>query len=363
LALIDQLDRVVAAGARHLPATVTATLATIARQLRNRRAFSGLVHLVGIAGGTGTGKSSLFNALAGAEYSTVGAFRPTTAAAVAWVPEEEAGKLEAFWPDLGIDEVVTHNEDHRLALVDLPDIDSIVTAHRVSVRASIPLLDTVLWVVDPEKYRDRVLHQQFLRPLAAIQHRLRFVLNQIDRLAIAELEIVAADLTTVLSEGGYRGPVIWMTSADPPSGPPIGIEAVREGLAERAFDRSTPDDRTREEIERALGIVAPYVAPIGLAGSWSDVKVEAAGLLGGGRTGEGWRVLRETIQSLAATAPEIDASVDLPGLVGPVTGSVDAIARRLDATIGRHLRDAVRPRAVTGALVTELGLALARVRG
>lgn len=362
IALIDQLDRVVSAGARHLPASVTTTIATIARQVRNRRAYAGLVHLVGIAGGTGTGKSSLFNALAGAELSTVGSFRPTTATAMAWVPDEQASKLEAFWPDLGVAEVVTHSEPHRLALIDLPDIDSITVAHRASVRASIPLLDTILWVIDPEKYRDRVLHQQFLRPLAPIQSRLRFVLNQIDRLKADEVDAVLADLRIVLFESGYRRPAIWKVSADPPIGPPIGVDVVRTGLLQRAMTDSGLDDRTLEEVERAVGIVQPHVVPIGVADRWSEAKLAAARSFARGQTAEGWRSLREVHQDLANAAPEIDQSLDLRQLVGPVTGSADEIARQLDATVGRRLRDAVRPRAVTGALVAELSLALARHR-
>ncbi len=59
---LDHYDRVVAAAADHLPEAVLGEMAAIARDQRERRAYAGTALLVGLAGGTGSGKSSLLNA-------------------------------------------------------------------------------------------------------------------------------------------------------------------------------------------------------------------------------------------------------------------------------------------------------------
>ena len=63
-----------------------------------RRAGERLGHgvehtVVALAGATGSGKSSLFNALAGADLSTVGVRRPTTSVTSACAWGEDASAL------------------------------------------------------------------------------------------------------------------------------------------------------------------------------------------------------------------------------------------------------------------------------
>ncbi|HEV2894156.1 MAG TPA: ABC transporter, partial [Actinomycetota bacterium] len=51
---------------------------------RTRLGFPGTAFVCALSGGTGAGKSSLLNALAGQEVSRPGATRPVTAEPVAW---------------------------------------------------------------------------------------------------------------------------------------------------------------------------------------------------------------------------------------------------------------------------------------
>lgn len=357
--LIDSFDRVVSAAAVHAPARLLQPVALIARQVRMRRAYAGTARLVGLAGGTGSGKSSLLNALAGREISTVGAFRPTTDKALAWVPATVAPRLERLWELVGLDEVVIHYEPHNVALIDLPDVDSVEGIHRDMVDELIPLLDLVVWVVDPEKYRDRVLHEGYVRKLTGHQRRFRFVLNQIDRLAAFEVQEIVRDMAGALREDGVADPVVWVTAADPPIGPPAGIEQLWSGINSTLAMLDEGQERTITEIERGLRQLEPLVAAVGLAEGWDKTRIDAARLFSIRRGDEAWRTIRAFVQDLAAKAPEIDEAIDLSELVGLVEGTATEIAKQLDGTLGRHLRDALRPRATTRALLTELSLDLA----
>ncbi len=66
-----------------LPPERVAAARGIASRAGDRLRLSGAHTVVALAGATGSGKSSLFNALAGMELSTVGVRRPTTAEAFA----------------------------------------------------------------------------------------------------------------------------------------------------------------------------------------------------------------------------------------------------------------------------------------
>jgi hypothetical protein len=50
-----------------------------------------------------------------------------------------------------------------VAILDLPDMDSVVGSHRERVETLLPLVDAVAWVTDLEKYHDAILHDGFLR--------------------------------------------------------------------------------------------------------------------------------------------------------------------------------------------------------
>jgi 50S ribosome-binding GTPase len=355
---LDRYDRVVAAAADHLPEGVLAEIAAIARDQRERRAYAGTALLVGLAGGTGSGKSSLLNALAEQEVSPSGAFRPTTSEPLAWVPASLVSRFEGMFQRFGISEIVVHDRDAPIVLLDLPDVDSVDSAHRRVVAGLLPIIDLLVWVVDPEKYRDRVLHRDHLAPLVRHQQRFRFVLNQIDRVAEGEVPLLIVDLAKALAVDGVRNPVIWAAAADPPSGPPIGIEAIWEGLTAEMGLKAGIDQTVASELRRGLDLLAPHVQPVEFGPRWEQVRQQAGELWVSGRRSESSRALRSFVLELSEEAPEIEPEIDVDALIGSPMGDQSDVDRHLDASLGRYLRNRLRPRATTRALANGLALSL-----
>src|SRR6185312_10372512 len=93
-ARLRALDQVLETGEGHLDEARLAPARALARRAGERLRLSGAHTVVALAGATGSGKSSLFNALTGADVSTVGVRRPTTGVAHAAVwGGEGAGPL------------------------------------------------------------------------------------------------------------------------------------------------------------------------------------------------------------------------------------------------------------------------------
>ena len=177
--------------------------ASVLERARERSGFVGAAYVLALAGGTGVGKSSLLNALAGQTVSAVRAVRPTTDQPLAWVAESRRDELAPLLAWLGVRRVVAHADETLadVAILDLPDVDSVRTEHRATVDALLPRIDAVAWVLDPEKYDDARLHT-YLRGMAPHAARLRFVLNKSDRLTDLQRAELADDLRRRLAESG-----------------------------------------------------------------------------------------------------------------------------------------------------------------
>jgi GTPase Era involved in 16S rRNA processing len=181
---------------------------------RQRLGFEGSAYVLALVGGTGVGKSSLLNALAGGVVSAAGARRPTTDSPVAWVAEsarEETAPLLAW---LDVREVRGHRNDAfaDVAILDLPDVDSTTPEHRARVDELLPRVDAVVWVADPEKYRDAVLHDEYLRRWAPRLARQVVVLNKADRVG-ADAERLREHLAASLRAEGIANVAVAVTSA------------------------------------------------------------------------------------------------------------------------------------------------------
>jgi len=199
---LGNLDEAITAG-QALGLDVRPAMA--ARDLaRSRLGFPSNAYVLALAGGTGVGKSTLLNAIAGEVVSKAGARRPTTADAVAWVPSSQGRELAGLLRWLGVKETREHGGDllKDVAVLDLPDFDSIAREHREQVDALLPRVDAVAWIVDPEKYKDHVMHGGYLSEFAPRIRRQIVVLNRSDLLSPADATRVADDMREQLRRDG-----------------------------------------------------------------------------------------------------------------------------------------------------------------
>jgi energy-coupling factor transporter ATP-binding protein EcfA2 len=200
-----------------------------------RIGFPGDAYVLAFVGGTGVGKSSLLNALAGVTVSRASVRRPTTSAPIAWVPAEERVALAPLLAWIGVEEVEEHTGAGLgpVAILDLPDMDSVAGDHRAKVEAILPRVDAVAWVTDPEKYHDAALHDDFLRAWLPRLARQTVLVNKADRLAPEDGQRIRkdleADLRALRREGERVVPVL-LTAASPAAGG--GASGVTEGLAQ-----------------------------------------------------------------------------------------------------------------------------------
>lgn len=201
-----------AAAARRIELDATDADLVLARA-KERAGFAGSAYVLALAGGTGVGKSSVLNALAGRTVSAVRAVRPTTDEPVGWVAEGLRIELAPLLEWLGVRHVVGHADPQlrHVAIIDLPDVDSQRTAHRTRVDELLPRLDRIAWVVDPEKYDDERIHE-YLRA-ERDPRRLLFILNKTDRLRTADVSALREDLERRLRSAGIADPQIVAISA------------------------------------------------------------------------------------------------------------------------------------------------------
>lgn len=166
-----------------------------------------------LMGGTGVGKSSLLNALAGAEIAQASFTRPTTRDPVVY--HHRAVNPDRLDPALRSCRLVAHEREElrEKIIVDTPDLDSNEEENRQRLLAVLPIADVVLYVGSQEKYHDRVGWDLFR---AQRQRRaFAFVLNKWDRCTRPTSGGMRPDqdLLHDLAGEGFQDPLLFRTSA------------------------------------------------------------------------------------------------------------------------------------------------------
>lgn len=183
---------------------------------------------VALAGATGSGKSSLFNALSGTRLAEQGARRPTTSKTLAAsFSASNPALLDLLGVERRFEAQPPTPELAELVLLDLPDHDSTATAHRDEVDRMVKLVDQFIWVLDPQKYADEAIHRRYLQPLARHRDVITVVLNQADLLSPSQLEQCMAHIARLLEADGLGGVPLLATSAVTGR----GIDDLRSRLA------------------------------------------------------------------------------------------------------------------------------------
>jgi GTP-binding protein EngB required for normal cell division len=209
------------------------------------RAALGDATVVALAGATGSGKSTLFNALSGAEVSKPGVRRPTTGVAHATTWGEDGADRLLDW--LEVPRRHRHPPEPALdglVLLDLPDHDSVRLEHRLEVDRLVGLVDVLVWVLDPEKYADAAVHDRYLAPLAGHAGVLLVVLNQIDRLDAVAAKECLTDLRALLDREGLAE--VPLLAASGRAG--TGVAELRGELARRVAARRAATDRLTADV-------------------------------------------------------------------------------------------------------------------
>ncbi len=170
----------------------------------------------GILGGKDVGKSTLINALAGAEVVHRGtAVGEGTYQPAAYLHDGDRDALDARFATLGgVSFTVCTDAPpsmRGLVLVDLPDFDSMYTDHLTQVRAVAGALDGIICVTTPKKVGDLRAINEIQRVLKArnnfvyVVNKMDWLLGQSDGHPSGELDRMSAALNTQMAECGVNG--------------------------------------------------------------------------------------------------------------------------------------------------------------
>lgn len=257
----DALDGAVETGGSRLDPRAAERAQQVVAKVAQRTSLVGDHTVVALAGATGSGKSSLFNSLAGADVARVGMRRPTTSTPTAAVwGDEPAGEL-LDWLSVGARHQVPATEGQQLdglVLIDLPDFDSRESAHRDEAQRVLELVDVFVWVTDPQKYADAVLHDEYVAVLREYGAVTLVVLNQVDRLPVGGQEQVEGDLTRLLDRDGLEHHDVIGTSMV--SG--AGLDELRTHLHRAVEHSDAPRRRLAADLRAGAETLADSVADV-----------------------------------------------------------------------------------------------------
>ncbi|SDT16999.1 Dynamin family protein [Friedmanniella luteola] len=219
-----------------------------------------------VGGSTGAGKSTLVNSLVGRRVTTPGVIRPTTRAPVLvhhssdarWFADDRIlpglARSTGSRNDAQSLQLVTDDSiPAGLALLDAPDIDSVVSENRALASQLLAAADLWLFVTSAARYADQV-PWDFLHAAAARSAAVAVVLDRVPPRAMHE---VPPHLGQMMSERGLQGSPLFAvpeTSVDADGLLPVAaIQPIRGWLAALAADQSSRIQVVQRTLDGAIG--------------------------------------------------------------------------------------------------------------
>jgi len=229
-----------------------------------------------VGGSTGAGKSTLVNSLLGAEVSPAGVRRPTTRAPVLVCASADRAAFagDRVLPGLarttggdgggmtgGLRLVARDDLPAGLALVDAPDVDSVVEANRELAGQLLAAADLWIFVTTAARYADAV-PWELLRTAQERGTALAVVLDRVPPEAVRE---VADDLAGMLGRAGLAAATLFVIEERPLAGgllPEDQVGPLRAWLHGLAADQEQRAAVVRQTLEGALQSLDARVAGV-----------------------------------------------------------------------------------------------------
>jgi energy-coupling factor transporter ATP-binding protein EcfA2 len=315
--------------------------------------------LMVVGGSTGAGKSTLVNSLAGADVSPSGVLRPTTRAPVLVCHPDDVGWFEgdrvlggmsrtrgASSTPGSLQLVPTTALPAGLALLDSPDIDSVVEANRALSRQLLAAADAWLFVTTAARYADAVPWEL----LQAARDRGTALSLVLDRVPAEAVDDVADHLWTMIAERGLDGAeLLVVEEVELADGrlPAAALAPVRSWLDDLAADAQARSALVRRTLTGALDSLPRRTAVVTRALAEQADTAEGLRDDAGHAYARGLEEIDEAVRSGSLLRGEVLARWH--DVIG--TGE---FMRALESRLGR-LRDRVRS-LVTGTPAAEAEL-------
>ena len=240
-----------------------------------------------VGGSTGAGKSTLVNSLVGRVVTKPGVIRPTTRAPVlvhhpadtGWFDEtsgvDGAGQLRIL-PGMArtsgagdgsraLQLVADDSLPPGLAILDAPDIDSVVEQNRQLASQLLAAADLWLFVTSAARYADAV-PWDFLHSAAA---RSAAVAVVCDRVPPSAMRDVPPHLGTMMAERGLGSSPLFAVPEtmvdDQGLLPASAVQPIRSWLASLAHDKGSRDEVVHRTLDGAIGSVVRRVPEVAQA--------------------------------------------------------------------------------------------------
>jgi sulfur carrier protein ThiS len=244
-----------------------------------------------VGGSTGAGKSTLVNSLVGAQVTTAGVLRPTTRGPVLVCARSDVAAFsgDRVLPGLPrvtgaaggpgtVQLVVRDDLPAGLALLDAPDVDSVVESNRELAAQLLGAADLWVFVTTAARYADAVPWDL----LRTAQERGTALAVVLDRVPADAAHEVAADLSGMLQRAGLAGARLFVIEERPLAEgrlPEDQVAPLRGWLHALAADQEARAAVVRQTLTGALDSLEQRVTGVATA---VDGQVAAADALRAG---------------------------------------------------------------------------------